>query len=88
MVNDVGDRPVGGGLVDLVSRAGAGIGKGPGYVLLAAAQAAGLFWLAHVQPTIPWETFAWSIAAVNAGVYGGGAWKAVAEAKANGKPVA
>ena len=66
-------------LVDLVARLGMGLGKGPGYVALAFFEAAIGAGLVYVGRDV--VGYAGVLAAVNAGVYGGGAFKAVSEAK-------
>jgi len=70
-------------LTDMIKAAGNGVGKGPGYILLAMGQAVGLFWLADHQPLISWENFAWPLGMINSAVYGGGALKSFADAKRN-----
>jgi len=40
-----------------------------------------LFSLAYLKPESNWAGFAMALGAVNAGVFGGGAWKAGMEAK-------
>jgi hypothetical protein len=58
------------------------LGKGPGYVALAVAELGVGAWLAARGADL--SGFALILGAVNAGVYGGGAWKAAAEAKNGG----
>ncbi len=54
-------------------------GKGPGYVLLGFAEVACGTWLASRGADL--SGFALILGAVNAGVFGGGAWKAAAKAR-------
>jgi hypothetical protein len=58
------------------------LGKGPGYVALAVAELIAGTWLATRGSDL--SGFALVLGAVNAGVYGGGVMKAMAEAK-NGR---
>jgi hypothetical protein len=63
----------------LISNAGSGLGKGAGYVALAFFEAMLGAALAYFGKDL--TGFAAVVVAVNAGVFGGGAWKAAAEAK-------
>lgn len=75
-------------ILDLLARAGSALGKGPGLVGLAYLEAGLLYVLAYVKPESNWTGIAMVLGAVNAGVYGGGAYKAGMEAKhgnGNGK---
>jgi hypothetical protein len=58
------------------------LGKGPGYVALAVAELGVGAWLAARGADL--SGFALVLGAVNAGVYGGGAWKVAAEARNGG----
>jgi len=58
-------------------------GKGPGFLALAFFEVAAGFIIAYYKPDAL-AGLATVLGAVNVPVYGGGAWKAAAEAKANG----
>jgi hypothetical protein len=59
-------------------------GKGIAFVGFAYLQGIALFALAYFKPDMNWVSFATALAAVNGPYYASGAWKASAEAKANG----
>jgi len=66
-------------LTELVARAGTGLGKGPGMVGLGFFEATLGAILAYTGKDL--VGYAGVLTAINIGVYGGGAWKASAEAK-------
>ena len=83
MVGSNGDQGAGGSsLAEYAGRMWSALGKGGGFTAIALTEVTAGFVLGYYSKDL--VGFATILGAVNAGFYGGGAWKAAAEAKNGG----